>query len=564
MPNASFYQLHTFLGSQRGLVSRTMVNQNNQDFKFTTDEPESSTNSYQTTEDDISKWERMYYSAESTTQTQFNFQSTYDEDPPREPTTSDIRVITFDLDNTLWKTGPTISHANKVLNEHMQLLGVAHDRLVEVEMGRLFEADKRKYAGGNYIEDDVDISREKRNEELASEVVNVGETKDEEDDVIGGKVVDNLIHIRAESNRKKIQPVYLTMLRKDAISSLLQSTSTVDAPLLEEDVENAFRLWMSSRTESITQNYADNVLSTLSTIRSSITPSSTTGKLYIGAITDGNSDPKSVPSIGEYFDFVIRAEDVGVSKPDERVYKAAIAELMVTLIRDGYSVENFFLGESTEDAFGYCSAAYIKPFARSWKDVDEETVDAFAEAVGPWWVHVGDDFFKDVVASKGFRMRSVWVRELIAKKQNEASAEPETPKVQRTLQELEEELAKQNGVLKMAIGESEFLATSLHEEFSDAILEKFDELCDLLINWHEEGLRVQTSSPQMSLKSMISDTELVDTGAIETSAQEVPASLDHMPTVEDNTADIKRFCVFCGERLPSVAKFCSGCGEKQP
>jgi FMN phosphatase YigB (HAD superfamily) len=542
-----------------------MTNRNNQGVKFTTDASESATNSYQTTDDDVSKWEKMYYSAESTSQTQFNFQSTDDdEDPLREPTTSDIRIITFDLDNTLWKTGPTISYANKMLNEHLQSLGVADDKLVEVEMGRLFEANKRKYAGGNFIEDDVDISRQKKNEELASEVMNVGETK-EDDDVIGGNVVDDLVHIRAESKKKKIQPVYLTMLRKDAICSLLQSTSTVDANLLKDEVENAFQLWMSARTESITQNYADNVLVALSKIRSSIVPSSTTGKLYIGAITDGNSDPKSVPSIGEYFDFVVKAEDVGVSKPDERVYKAAIAELLVSLVRDGYSVENFFLGESTEDPLGYGSAAYIEPFAKTWKDVDEETVDAFAEAVGPWWVHVGDDFFKDVVASKGFRMRSIWVRELIAEKHSESATEPETPKVKRTLEELEEELAKQNGVLKMAIGESEFLATTLHEEFSDAILEKFEEIGDLLIDWHDEGLKAQTSSPEMTMKSMNSETESVDTGMTETNAQEVTALLQQRSTIDrDETADKKRFCVFCGEKLPSVAKFCSVCGEKQP
>jgi FMN phosphatase YigB (HAD superfamily) len=33
--------------------------------------------------------------------------------------------------------------------------------------------------------------------------------------------------------------------------------------------------------------------------------------------------------------------------------------------------------------------------------------------VGPWWVHIGDDFFKDIVAAKESQMRTVWARELI-------------------------------------------------------------------------------------------------------------------------------------------------------
>jgi FMN phosphatase YigB (HAD superfamily) len=525
----------------------------------------SQSSSFQQSDDDTSKWEKMYFSSGPQTQ-QFQFQ-TPDNASTSKPTVSDVRIITFDLDNTLWRTSPTISYANKILNQHMQTLGVASGSLVEVEMGKLFEANKKLYAGGNYIEEDDYNTSEKKEEELASEVMNVGETK-EDDSVIGGNVQDDLVHIRAESRKKKIQPVYLTMLRKDAIRSLLQhgTASPMDTDLIEEEVNRAFQLWMNARTESITQNYAENVLQTLSKLRSSIIPHSKLfDKLYIGAITDGNSDPMSVPSIGEFFDFVIRAEDVGVSKPDGKVYKAAVAELMVTLMRDGNSIENFFLGESNDDMLGYGSAAYMKPSASSWNDIDQETVDAFAEAVGPWWVHIGDDFFKDVVASKGFTMRSVWVRELIAKQQNlNASNEADTQQNERrSVQDLENEIAKQNGVLKMAIGESEFLANTLHEEFSDAILERFDELSDLLIGWHDEGLREQAANDSIRSNN---EPSLTAPSVLET-PQEVDGQPKDFITNNDETdsaaAKIK-FCVFCGEQLPPVAKFCSGCGERQP
>eukprot|EP00804_Cyclotella_cryptica_P022959 CCRYP_014989-RA/>CCRYP_014989-RA protein AED:0.24 eAED:0.24 QI:136/0/0.25/1/0.66/0.75/4/0/410 len=333
----------------------------------------------------------------------------------------------FGGDNTLWRTGPTISHANAVLNNHLQqVYGVRNDCLVEVEMGRLFEQDKRRYAGGNFVEDDTESSTTTndvggtKDGEYANSVTNVGETKlsltsengEDGDGVIGGNVPkDDLIHIRSASKKKKIQPVHLTMLRKDAIRSLMQNNSTA---MTGADVE-----------------------------------SSRSGRRFnYGWMHEPNPLLKTMhPNLSNYFDFVIRAEDVGVSKPDARVYKA----------RAGGGVN------------------VIAKWERGMIS-EKEAVEAFSEAVGPWWVHIGDDFFKDVVASKVFQMRSVWVRELIAKKETRIETKPQR---ERTVEELENEIAKQKGVLRMSIGESEFLKTSLHEEFSDAILDRFDELSDL-------------------------------------------------------------------------------------
>jgi len=551
-----------------------------------------------TEDNDVSKWERMYYAPlQEQSQVQTPLLTSNEPFSSSKPTSSDIRIITFDLDNTLWKTGPTISHANAVLNKHLQeAYGVKNECLVEVEMGRLFELDKRRYAGGNFVDEDIDsaltnnyVGRNKE-EEYANSVINVGETKinrmsenkKDDDGVIGGNVPkDNLIHIRSAS-KKKIQPVYLTSLRKDAIRSLIQYNTTTITPTAAESLENkvdaSFQLWMDARTESIAQNYASNVLSTLSKLRSSIKPVAHYGKLYIGAITDGNSDPMRVPHLSNYFDFVIRAEDVGVSKPDGQVYKAAVAEVIVLLTRNGLSVEGFFLGKNG-DGLGTANAAdttsYIKAPSSScnasWKDVDQEAIEAFSEAVGPWWVHVGDDFFKDVVASKVFQMRSVWIRELIAKRQTNIEEEKETKQQQeRTVEDLENEIAKQKGVLLMSIGESEFLKTSLHEEFSDAVLERFDELSDLLIGWHEDGLREQQAAKvdEHFEEIMTASVTLANAPQWEYSAErdDQISNQSNIPITADATefADKRKFCVFCGDKLPAVAKFCSGCGEKQP
>ena len=141
-----------------------MSNQDKSGLSYTSETSFQGSDSQSTT-DDVSKWEKMYHSSKS------EFKE-YEQELTPKVTASDIRIITFDLDNTLWKTGATISQANSVLNEHMQSFGV--ETLVEVEMGRLFEADKRLYAGGNFVEEDATIDNEKKDKDLASEVLNVG------------------------------------------------------------------------------------------------------------------------------------------------------------------------------------------------------------------------------------------------------------------------------------------------------------------------------------------------------------------------------------------------------
>lgn len=49
--------------------------------------------------------------------------------------------------------------------------------------------------------------------------------------------------------------------------------------------------------------------------------------LILGAVTDGNSDVMhGIPEMKGFFDFMIRAEDVGASKPSSEIFEAAIGE----------------------------------------------------------------------------------------------------------------------------------------------------------------------------------------------------------------------------------------------
>ena len=148
-------------------------------------------------------------------------------------------------------------------------------------------------------------------------------------------------------------------------------------------------------------------------------------------------------------------------------------------------------------------------------------------------------------------MRTVWARELIGGSANDkadnGSKEIAKKQQQRGVNDLVKDVSNSdNGVLKMAIGGSDFLSESLHDEFSDAILDKFDELSGLLTKWHNEG-KGTTST----------DVDVITVNEVEINRQQ-----DVSVSSEENEKSHK-FCVFCGERLPVTATFCSSCGEKQ-
>lgn len=58
---------------------------------------------------------------------------------------SEVRVISFDLDNTLWKTGKVISHANDVLSQYLTAKGVNVPVRTEIVMGELFKKGPARY-----------------------------------------------------------------------------------------------------------------------------------------------------------------------------------------------------------------------------------------------------------------------------------------------------------------------------------------------------------------------------------------------------------------------------------
>lgn len=228
---------------------------------------------------------------------------------------SEVRVVSFDLDNTLWNTSATIDAANNALAAFLDSRKVIQPTRVEKVMGELFRKNKRRYS-----------------------------PLDE--------------HAKA--------PVYLTLLRKDGIRSILEEDNGFSVDEAVALSEEAFEVWVHARHDAITSNMALSAVDCLEEIASMQRKDG--HPIIIGAITDGNSDPKRVQSLAPFFDFCINAESVGVGKPDKRVYLEAIRQ-----VASMPSMKDIF-GDSPIDL----------------------SIDSLEDKVGPFWVHVGDDVAKDV------------------------------------------------------------------------------------------------------------------------------------------------------------------------
>ena len=403
---------------------------------------------------------------------------------------SEVRVVTFDLDNTIWKTGAVISSANDALANHLDSIGINTPVRVEKIMGQLFMNNKAKYSPV--------LAQDHQNE----------------------KGDGNLDHIKV--------PVLLTELRKDAVMEILLNQTVELEHDLEHLTEEAFQVWTGARHAAIPSNFASYLLEGLREIRQLKTKY---GKhVVVGAITDGNSDPRKVELLEEYFDFVVNAESVGISKPDRRIYDAAIS-------------------------FVFSDPRFNHVFD---DDSNDNDFDVLLDKFLPWWVHIGDDFVKDIVAAKDMKMRSIWCRELVMDKLPKEITRQEP---QKTEEEFRKAMAEKK-VLSMIIGSDDYLLNGLQDEFADAIVDDFSLVAKVISSWHEEGMQ--------STLSEANEVDLPDYFSIvlpEEKEEVQPASPQEQGNASDTaTAQVKpdKFCVECGDKLPRAAKFCSSCGNKQP
>jgi len=353
-------------------------------------------------DDDVSRWERMYREGAAATR---------EENARMERLNSqrsEIRIISFDLDNTVWKTDGCINAANDALASFLTEHDIQQPTRVEVLMKELFQTDKARY----------------------SPVLGV-----------------NASHA-----------TLLTLLRTDAIQKVLEVSNGYSTKDAEVFAQRAFDVWSTARHDAIPHNLASNVIECLESLSALTT--SEGHPVLIGAITDGNSDPRRVAILEKYFDFCVNAEQVGVSKPDKRVYLEAVRQVQ------------------------------SKGLVNNLIDATEDNTE-----VGPYWVHIGDDFVKDIVAAKDLRMRTIWATQLVQDKQLPlvASANPPPPKTasgdddNNNMKEFMERISEKS-IVEMSIGADDYLADSLTAEFVDAVTTQFHHVADVILGWHAEGL----------------------------------------------------------------------------
>jgi FMN phosphatase YigB (HAD superfamily) len=360
---------------------------------------------------------------------------------------SEVRVVTFDLDNTLWNTSKTIDAANDALAKFLEADNILQPKRIEIMMGELWQADKSRYAP-------------------------------------------------VDENAKA--PVLLTQLRTDAICLVLEEHNGYSEVDAFDYAQKAFNVWTKARHDAAPQNFASSVLTCLEKIASIRT--SMGHPVLIGAITDGNSDPRNIEELRGFFDFCVNAESIGVGKPDKRVYHEAIRHV------------------GAHPSFADLSLRSME---------DEDALESF---VGPYWVHIGDDFIKDVVAAKSLNMRSIWATELVRDKL-EASRKSEDGKTVggKRVEDFVKEIANLKSI-DMSVGADFYLADSLQEEFVDAVAEEFDHLAEILLGWHEEGRGSNDapviSSPEAGQDSTDTPTKLEIKSASKTS---VSLSADENP-----------------------------------
>jgi FMN phosphatase YigB (HAD superfamily) len=241
---------------------------------------------------------------------------------------------------------------------------------------------------------------------------------------------------------------------------------------------------MDARYQAIPSHYATDVVAVLEKIRA-MRDSQSNQSVLVGAITDGNSDPRNVPELAQFFDFCVNAEQVRVSKPDKRVYLKA-TEIVHANLQD-------------------CDTTDLE----NW--------------VGPWWIHVGDDFSKDIVAAKNLNIRTVWAREWISAKKLNSSKQKETapsndnntPSSEQELIEFQKKINSQPFVT-MAIGSDDYLVASIQQEFADAIIDNFGDLTRVLREWQDqsEAAQLTRSDSQEATRRTSSPKVVVQTTAV--------------------------------------------------
>lgn len=166
-----------------------------------------------------------------------------------------IKVITFDLDDTLWDVRPALIKAEQAQNDWL----------------------RKHYPQALEGIDQAGLNQRKRT--LL-------------------KQQPELIH-------------HISRFRQTFLEHLLLEAGIPPAEAVEAAM-GAFQAFIARRHDVALFEHAEPVLQTLS------------ARYLIGALTNGNAAVDKTP-LGRYFNFALKAEDVGAAKPETALFEAALA-----------------------------------------------------------------------------------------------------------------------------------------------------------------------------------------------------------------------------------------------
>ena len=175
-----------------------------------------------------------------------------------------LRLLTFDLDDTLFPCAPVVARANAALVEALADRGI------------------------------------------------VG---------LDGKAIQaRMKEVRVQVGR----PVTYTQLRKLGIASLITEQRLKESGSVEfytPDADACFDVWLDERQAAANELLYPGVVDALDVIREAHP------QALIGAITNGRGDPREMPAISSFFDFYLSGEEDGIfpdNKPAARFYEETL------------------------------------------------------------------------------------------------------------------------------------------------------------------------------------------------------------------------------------------------
>lgn len=218
-------------------------------------------------DEDLQRWEALYNGGGSKSSGTSTWNSLSEEDIDFLKDEVPVKVVSFDLDDTLWPTSEVMSQANAALHEHLKGFPTVVEAM-GTDSTYVSTAMKKIHSG-----------RRLSDPSLPESAVN------------------------------------LTELRTEALRLLAQSAG-MGAEASADWAASSFRVWANARHKACEEHMFPGTLETMEKLSNA--------GMILGSITNGNADISALPSLRRFFAFAVTSEAIGEAKPARAPFEAAI------------------------------------------------------------------------------------------------------------------------------------------------------------------------------------------------------------------------------------------------